>query len=251
MNETLSFKENIGLVHFHAKRGFARAQQAGVPLSYDDMFQEASLAFVMATRGFDPEAGVKFSAYYTRAAHSHFSKAIGKFTGVKRLTDEMKEEVAAREEENARRRAAAQKELPSIQYGIGAQCFDDIGRPGGEGSGDLSFEETIAGDFQSPEEIIETKQLMDRAMANLSPLANLMVDWLRDPPLELVNELRSQRAHAAVAEEVGVHARAMKEGLSLVTVKKFLTMLGGATERELSMAECELRNAVKYIEEAA
>jgi len=249
MNETLSFKENIGLVHFHAKRGFARAQQAGVPLSYDDMFQEASMAFVMAARGFDPEAGVKFSAYYTRAAHSHFSKAIGKFTGVKRLTDEMKVEIAERDEENARRRAAAEPELPSLHYAIASRNFSDMEAAGDEG-GD-PFESSIASNSQSPEEIIETKQLMDRAMANLSPLANLMVDWLRDPPPELVSELRSQRAHAAVADEVGVHARAMKEGLSLITVKKFLTMLGGATERELSMAECELRNAVKYIEEAA
>jgi hypothetical protein len=249
MNETLGFKENIGLVHFHAKRGFARAQQAGVPLSYDDMFQEASMAFVMAARGFDPEAGVKFSAYYTRAAHSHFSKAIGRFTGVKRLTDEMKVEIAERDEENACRRAAAEPELPSRHYAIASRNFSDL-----EGQGDEAgdpFEALIASEYQSPEEIIETKQLMDRAMASLSPLANLMVDWLRDPPPELVSELRSQRAHAAVAEEVGVHARAMKEGLSLVTVKKFLTMLGGATERELSMAECELRNAVKYIEEAA
>lgn len=249
MNETLGFKENIGLVHFHAKRGFARAQQAGVPLSYDDMFQEASMAFVMAARGFDPEAGVKFSAYYTRAAHSHFSKAIGRFTGVKRLTDEMKVEIAERDEENARRRAAAEPELPSRHYSIASRNFSDM-----EGQSDEAgdpFEASIASESQSPEEIIETKQLMDRAMASLSPLANLMVDWLRDPPPELVSELRSQRAHAAVAEEVGVHARAMKEALSLVTVKKFLTMLGGATERELSMAECELRNAVKYIEEAA
>lgn len=249
MNEALDFKANLGLVHFHAKRGFAWAQQAGVPLSYEDMFQEASMAFVVASRGFDPDSGNKFSTYFTRAAHSAFSKAVGRFTGVKRLNDDMKAEVAERDEENARRRAAALPELPSMQYAIPTSNFSELEAMGEDGS--EPFESSLTADCQSPEEIVETKQLMERAMAQLSPLASLIVDWLRDPPPELVKELQSQRAHAIYADEQGVHARAMKEGISLVSVKKFLTLVGGATERELILAEAELRRAVIQIEEAA
>jgi len=249
MNEALEFKANIGLVHFHAKRGYAWAQQAGVPLDYEDVFQEASVAFVLAQRGFNPDAGVKFSAYYSRAAHSQFSKAIGKFTGVKRLNDDMKAEVAARGEENARRRAAGEKELPSMNFGIGMSNFSDLEAMGEDGA--EPFESSIDSEVESPEQIVETKQLMAQAMANLSPLASLIVNWLRDPPPALVKELQSQRAHALHADEIGVNVRSMKEGISLVSVKKFLALVGNVTERELVLAEAELRRAVREIEEAA
>jgi RNA polymerase sigma factor (sigma-70 family) len=250
MNESLDYQANIGLVHFHAKRGFARAQQAGVPLTYEDMFQEASLAFVLSQRGFDPEAGVKFSAYFTRAAHTQFTKAIGKFTGIKRLNDTMKEEIAERDTENARRRARAEKELPSMRYDVVASNFSDIVAHRESDDGE-SFEQSLMADCQSPEEIVETKQLMEQAMADLSPLASLILDWLRDPPEAMLAELESQRAHAAVAEEAGVSVRGLDDGISLKNVRKFLTLMGEVTERELVLAEAELRRAVKQIEEAA
>lgn len=82
MNETLGFKKNLGLVHGQARRGFAWAQLAQAPFSYEDMFQEASLAFVLAWRGFDPDAGVGFPAYYARVAHGQLRQAIGRMTDI-------------------------------------------------------------------------------------------------------------------------------------------------------------------------
>jgi RNA polymerase sigma factor (sigma-70 family) len=248
--EALDYEANLGLVHFHAKRGFAWAQAAGVSLTYEDMFQEASLAFVNAARGFNPDAGVQFSAYFSRAAHTQFVKAVGRFTGVKRLNDDMKAEIAEREAENARRRAQAQKELPSVNYSLAVTSFEDMGR-GYDDEEAPSFVDALDSGVQSPEEIVETRQLMERALADLSPLAALILDWLRDPPDELVAELESQRAHALIAEEAGVRTRAMKDGLSLANVKKFLLLTGEVTERELIMADAELRRAVAQIERAA
>lgn len=251
MEQSLDFEANIGLVHFHAKRGFARAQQAGVPLTYEDIFQEASLAFVLSTRGFNPDMGVKFSAYYTRAAHTQFTKAIAKFTGIKRLTDDMKEEIAARDEENQRRRTEGRKELPSMRYDVMATNFSDIGNANPEDDSHTPFEQTIPGEYQSPEEIVETRQLMAQAMANLSPLASLIMEWLQDPPPALLEELASQRAHALHADEQGVSVRGMDDGISIKSVRKFLTLMGEVSEREFVRAEAELRRAVKQIEEAA
>jgi hypothetical protein len=248
--KALDFQSNIGLVHFHTKRGFAMAQAAGVPLTYEDMFQEASLAFVLTTHAYKPELGYAFSAYFTRACYTQFGKAIARFTGVKRLNDAMKQEIAERDEENARRRAAGEAELPSMRYDVMAANFSDM-EAQRDDDGSEPYESSLMADTQSPEEIVETRQLMEQAMANLSPLASLIMEWLRDPPEALLAELKSQRAHAIVAEAAGASTRGLDDGISLKNVKKFLTLMGEVSERELVLAEAELRRAVKYIEEAA
>lgn len=248
MEPAIRFEDHVGLVHFQAKKGFKWAQGAGCPLDYEDMLQEASLAFVQAARGFNPNAGVKFSAYYTQAAFSQFNKAIGRMTGVKRLNDEQRQEIAERKEENARRREAALPELPEMNYGLAPILFSDLESPTEEGFD--TFESTLSDDGATPEEIVATRELMNQAMKNLSPLASLMLEWLRDPPPEMLQELERQAAYADRAQELGVLTRGLRDGVSLANVKKFIALIGEVPKSNLALAEAELMEVIRKIEEA-
>lgn len=244
----ISFEENIGLVHTQAKLGFKWAQGAGLSMDYEDMFQEASEAFLLAAAGYKPESGLAFSTYYTKAAFSQFRKTIGVMTGVKNLNPTQREEIAARKAENARRRAAAEPELPECNYGLAPVMFSHLA-VGVDDDEHRSFEDTLESESQTPEELLEFKQLMDEATANLSPLAALILEWLRDPPPELLRELRCQMAHAEERNAHGLRAYGLRDGLTIANIGKFIKLVSNVTDSELALAKAELEQLSKRIEE--
>lgn len=249
MNQAIQFKDNVGLVHFQAKRGFKWASGSGLNLSYDDMFQEASLAFVVAANGFKPEAGYKFSAYYTMVAFSEFRKSIGIMTGVKNLNKGQRAEIDARSEENSRLSLLGLPQLPNVNYGLAPVNMSSLGTlDGAEGEGE-SFEAGIASNARTPEDIYEAKQAWEAATVNLSPLAGLIAEWLRDPPPEMLKEFACQRAYAEECTAAGVRASS-DDGVSLKAVTKFMRLVGDIPERQMLLAQAELLDAVKQIERA-
>lgn len=248
MQAAISFEENVGLVHLQAKNGFKWAAGAGTGLSYEDMFQEASEAFLIAAAGFNPDAGVKFSAYYTQVAFSQFRKAIGIETGVKNLNPTQREEIAARKAENKRRASAALPQLPDMHYGISPVSFTDLGSHDEEGA--APFEQSLASDAMTPEEAFEIKQAWAHVSASLSPLAQLVVEWLKNPPPALMEELRKQEAHADHRVELGMRSKAaLRDGVSIASVSRFLQLVSGVSKTDLILVEDELMRAVKRIEE--
>jgi|GEM_PF-2943809 len=240
----ISFAEHVGLVHLQAKQGFRWAHGAGLAMDYEDMFQEAALAFMLAAEGFDPNAGVKFSAYYTQVAFSQFRKTIGVMTGVKNLNPTQRKEIADRKAENARRRAAAERELPECNYGLSPVAFSHIGV---DGEGERNFEESLVSEAASPEQLLEFKQEWETAVENLSPLAALIIEWLRDPPEELLRELHCQMAHADERNARGLRAVGLRDGLTVANIGKFLKLTSNVTDRELMMAKAELEAVGKRI----
>ncbi|MPQ56340.1 sigma factor [Duganella sp. FT27W] len=249
MTRALKIEENIGLVHFHAKRGFKWADGAGSGLTYEDMFQVASLAFWTAVQGFNPDNGNGFAAYYGMVAYSEFRKEIGVMTGVKNLNPGQRSDIEARKQENARRRAAGEAQLPEMNYGLAPVSFGEIG--GGNEDGDFTpFEDTLASPERTPEEIVEFRQQWELATAGISPLAELVIDWLRDPPPALQQELASQAAHADLITAAGGRAHGLRDGVSVKAVIKFLAMVGDVSREELMMVEAELRGIVSKLEKA-
>ncbi|MDY7537525.1 hypothetical protein QN372_00020 [Undibacterium sp. RTI2.1] len=249
MHPTIEFKDHVGLVHLQAKKGFKWADGAKSGLTYDDMFQEASVAFVMAKEGFNPDLGIKFSAYFSQVAFSHFRRAIGQMTGVKNLNPEQKQEIEALKEENQRRAAAALPPLMGCNYGIKSTNFSEIGA---EDESFEGFESTIDSGMDTPEQILEFHQIVEQSIERLSPIAQLIVEWLRDPPAQLIAELDCQIAHADQMEETGSSQAAwrFREGLSISKVGNFLQMLGDIPRGKLVLAENELLNVVTDIEKA-
>lgn len=245
MQPAIKFEDNVGLVHLQAKHGLHWAKGAGAALDYEDMYQIASEAFLVAAQGYDPDAGYKFSAYYTMTAFSHFRKEIGLMTGVKNINAGQKAEIIERKEENARRRAAGVAELPDIRYGVRTTSFTDMNRDGEDAD---PFEQTLACDAMTPEEALEFKQVWAEITGNLSPLAALIVEWLRDPPAALLDELRKQEAYAGEADKVGKRTYGLREGVTIKAIGKFVRLVSDVPRGELIKAEVELEKVVEAIE---
>ena len=243
----LRYEDNIGLVHLQAKYGYRWAQSQGSGLSYEDMFQTASIAFCIAAKGFRPETGLKFSSYYTQVALSEFRKEIGSMTGVKTLSPNMRAAIAERKEENSRRRANAQPELPAMSFGVVPISFTDMTRQV-EKDTSITFESSIASTSMTPEEAMEAKQEWEQISCTLSPLARLIVDWLRDPPEQLLFEVEARKAHADECKAKGKRAVGLRHGITVDAVANFLLALGDVTLGEVTMAVTELMNTAQRME---
>jgi len=242
----VKFEDNVGLVHLQARRGLQWASKTGCGLNYDDMFQIASVAFLTAAQSYNPDSGFKFSTYYTQAAFSEFRREIGIMTGVKNLNTDQRAEIVQRKEENARRRGLGQAELPEMAYGLQPMNFGDLTSRDEDYS---SFEESIASEMRTPEEIVEFQQVWNQVTADLSPLALLMVEWLRNPPPELLRELAAQEAYADRALAAGKRPKGLRDGVSVSAVKKFVGLVTDVPKGQLVLAEAELERVVERIEE--
>lgn len=240
------FENHIGLVHLQTALGLRWANASGLRMEYDDLFQEASLAFIAAAKGFDPDAGVKFSAYYTKVAFSQFRQTIGRMTGVKNLNGKQREEIIERKAENKRRGALALPPLKDMNYGLRPVQFSEMTSQDGEFE---PFEETLVSTAKTPEQALEFKQEWEAATSKLSPLALLIVSWLSDPPPELMTELAKKRIHAEKCDEAGARLSGMRDGLSVNAVTKFLTMVNpNIPNGQIALAKHELVEMVKQLE---
>jgi DNA-directed RNA polymerase specialized sigma24 family protein len=82
-------------------KSFSMAQRRGLPLEFDDIFQEASVAYCRALKGFKPEKGYKFITYLgtaimTRLANFTVSakrQLIGQTRSLDAMVDENGDEV--------------------------------------------------------------------------------------------------------------------------------------------------------------
>lgn len=69
------FKDHEKLLHKFTRGGFARLRSAGVDgFDYEDIYQEMCVSFVRATKTYNPEAGITFTAYMGRAVINNFNK---------------------------------------------------------------------------------------------------------------------------------------------------------------------------------
>lgn len=245
---TPQFAENQGLVHLQAKIGLKMAAAAGLAcLDYEDMFQEASISFVIAAKGFDESAGIKFSAYYTKVCFSQFRRTIGVMTGVKNLNPDQRTEIAERKETNKKRAATGKSLLPDIDYKVTTVSFT----PSNDEDAD-TLQDRLVSECPTPEQILEHKQELAAARAKLSPLAQLVVDWLQDPPPELVAELNKQLAHADICTEQRVRVVGLRHGLTVDNIGKFINMVGqgSVTDDDLVRVKTELRVMAQDLEVA-
>lgn len=227
----IDFKENVGLVHMQAMQGLKMAANASCHLyEYQDFFQEASLAFLLAEEKFDETRGFRFSTYFTMVAQNQFKKMIGQATGVKSVNEKEKQAIDDVTAENKRRAAAAEKQLPSISMGLRPVLFSEV-RKTFEGQDD--FEQRIPSNVPTPEEQLEFAQSYQLAYAKLSGLSKTFVDWLQEPPPELLREVTGQMAHFDLCSDKGVARmpRGLRSGLSIDSIAKFMIKIGVPLEK--------------------
>lgn len=237
----LEFESNIGLVHVVARKCYGWAKALGVAMDYDDVFQEVSLAYVTAQRGFNPQLGLKFSSYLTRAALNQMRKSIGAMTGMKRLTDADREALRVIKEENDRRALNGQPALSSymglsVVY-IEDMTSDEFGDP----------VDMFVADMPTPEEEVIAKKEWDAVERSLSPLARMMAEMLRNPPSLLLEEINAQNAHMELAVSKGELQRIRRATLNLKSIANFIQLAVPVRREQLLLAENELLRAAAAI----
>jgi len=241
----IRFEDHKGIVHMQAKFGLRWAHGVGLAMDYDDMFQEASVAFVQAAAGFDPDKGIKFSAYFTMAAFSQFRKTIGVMSGVKNLNRHQRQEITDRKEENKTLTAAGLQSRPDYNYGLKPMRFSELTLMGEEGG--ESFEARIASDEPTPEEILEEAQERQVALRRLSPLSQLVVEWLQDPPEALLKELMGQASH----DVLGTNEVPCGGDVTVQSIGRFLKLISDdLSDADIVKVDSELTSIRRKYESA-
>lgn len=235
------YKENIGLIHLITRKCLGWVMALGVQLDYEDVFQEVSLAFVTASRQYDPSTGIKFSAYLTRAAYNQIRKTVGVLTGAKRLNDKEKQLLAKLTDEN-KELVAAGRETKSTFFGLSVVSIEDMA-----GEDDQNPIDMFAAAGKSPEVIASETQEWENAVSQLSPLALLLADMLKEPPAALLSELQSQFEFEKIAVERKQMAKATRPFVTLKAVSGFVAKISDVTPAELLKAEAELISAAAKI----
>ena len=235
------YKENIGLIHLITRKCMGWVMALGVQLDYEDVMQEVSLAFVTASRQYDPSTGIKFSAYLTRAAYNQIRKTVGVMTGAKRLNDTEKQLLARLQDEN-KELVAAGRETKSTYFGLAVVAIEDMVSEENPNPVDM-----FAAVGKSPELIASETQEWENALSQLSPMANVLAGLLKEPPAALLSELQSQYEHEKIAVEMKRATKATKPYLTLRAVSGFVAKISDTPSADLTRAEAELLTAAARI----
>lgn len=132
----------------------------------EDIYQELSVAYLIAKRHYRPETQVPFGAYLMRGMYQHINRWV---------SDQMKQD-------------------KETAFSLDQSVLDDD-----EGSlGDV-----IPNDEKSPEDLITERDAYQQTMSKLSPRARKFIELLESPPPELVREVRAMQARAAYGKQRG------------------------------------------------
>ncbi len=165
------YKDNVNLIHMATRRVSGRLIKIGMPMTYDDVFQEVTVAFIKAYDGFDESRG-KFSTYFMWATYNQINK------------------LATNHENSA---------------DFHCHSAQDMVEGDGEDAGDWA--ELMPDDAAGPEQTASARQLMSEMLETLSPLAKTLVTLAIDPPAYIERELVAAQAHAERSRSIGVPKR--------------------------------------------
>lgn len=119
-------------------------------LTVEDIEQELWIAWISSKEKFDPQAGVRFSTYYMKMAYWHINRVF----------------------ENQAKSVRATSDNITVNEGEHLSLFDKIADEG-----------------VTPEEFCENTDAAEKAISELSTVAQQVVAWLKEPPEVLAQEL--------------------------------------------------------------
>jgi len=198
------YKANVGLVHAVSRKGHLRLVKAGVGVEYDDVFQEMSVVFLKAYKGFDATKGFKFSTYYFMAAYNKLN------TWAQKMIEERLEHGVV-----------------SIQE---LNHTDD---------GENSLEDVLMVDHTTPEAQYRVTEFLNHINENLTPLASLILAWVLQPPRQVMTEIRKAEANARFGRSLGYNSRCMVN-VSPRYIANFIQMISDVKQPEVDRALKEI-----------
>lgn len=197
------YKQNTGLVHRVARKVHARLLAIGAAVQFEDVQQEATIAMMLAYERFDPSLGFKFSTYYVRSAYNNLNRFM----------------------------ASYEKDCSVLGVFSMQAAVDD--------SGDMvDMESTIDGHHPSPEQMLETKQMLEGIKARLSPLAGTILEYMIDPP-------EAFEAEWKLAKSLRLKGTNVSTEVTMNFIGEYLRRLIGATQVEVKLAIAEVQSLAK------
>lgn len=143
--------------------------------SIEDVEQELWIAWCAACESFDPSRGVKFTSYLTNGMRMHINRY------VERHFERFHEQTTAL----------------SLDY-------SDNGD--GEGEGECpSFSDIVADGAETADIIVDRERNFAYAMQRLSPRAQQFLTFLKEQPVEILEEVRRLEQKAEHAKKAGLN----------------------------------------------
>jgi len=173
-------------------------------VEYDDVFQEMSVVFLKAYKGFDATKGFKFSTYYFMAAYNKLN------TWAQKMIEERLEHGVV-----------------SIQE---LNHTDD---------GENSLEDVLMVDHTTPEAQYRVTEFLNHINENLTPLASLILAWVLQPPRQVMTEIRKAEANARFGRSLGYNSRCMVN-VSPRYIANFIQMISDVKQPEVDRALKEI-----------
>lgn len=185
MSETFKVADYERLLASLSHRAFRRATAKGFNVEFEELFQEAKHTFVVASEGFDPSFGVKFSTYLWQAVKNNLRRVESKAINIQSKTTSMDAEIG-----------------------------EDVG----------TMHDLLPSSDESVEDRMMRLETENVMFSKLSANAKRVITILDSPPQELAKEIRRMehfRAHckenkmAAASRTLDVHTLCGMMGLSV------------------------------------
>lgn len=171
MNE-IRFEDYEKFTHKIAHRLHTHMRKLGVAVEYMDVFQECSVSFVKASRGFDQSRGFQFTTYYSRVAYREFLR-------------QYKAEITERTE--------------AFHISLDSPSASDEDRD----HHDVIADETL----ESADERIIRLQRMEHNFSRLSKLAQVVIAQVINPSAQIRECFDRRVSFVNAAREVGISGK--------------------------------------------
>tara|TARA_R110000851_G_C13102760_1_gene569368 strand:- start:104522 stop:105169 length:648 start_codon:yes stop_codon:yes gene_type:complete len=184
------YEDHMGAVIDITRRAYKRACAANMPVEFEELKQEVSLAWVKANATFDPSLGNKFSTYFYRVAYSSS------------FLDKLFRETAHQ----------------TIDLGITSGTIQTE-------DGDAQISDITASNAAEPDLELIIAENFDRFYTGLKiPDSRLAIDMLIDTPDYLELEFQAQMQKAEDKRSVGINSRGQRD-LNLSFIIRFIAKL--------------------------
>lgn len=210
---TPQLADHEGMITKVAIQAHRRLMAAGVTwFDFEDVKQEMLITFLKVVESWDESKG-RLSTYYITAAHNNFNrladKIIGKETSLQfeATNDEHPQTIVTQELIEA------------------ASLIDGVDR-----SSTNPLDEVEAADYAA------------KVMATLSPLAQMIVEMLQNPPGELLEEFEALQAKKQMSRRLGLRPENVRTAVDLSVISRFLMKLGFA-RHDVAAAREEIQYA--------
>lgn len=174
-----NFNDYKLLIGREAMKGYKRLMGNGVSIDYEDVFQQMSMTFCVASEKFDPSKGYAFTTYLVRAIWHQFNKW-------------------------------AESQIAYRQH---CQSVEEHRLADEEGDG-FSLYEILSNDASTPEQIVMHRRDSERAFNSMSEEARKVIEVLVSPPEELDKEWTALKAHHAHGRALGISSRRLPDDMN-------------------------------------